>query len=373
MPVAGYATVAATRAFHQLVKDELPEVLSEFSAEPLLLSSLGMGTFPGAADFETDARIAEIVHDLICHGVNVFDTSAHYRYGHSLTALAAGLRVVFQQGHASREALFLISKGGFLSFAGGPPPDFESWFAREIAAKGLGNREELVNNNHLLSPPYLRYQIQLSRRLLDVQTLDAFVIDQPEVHIPRLGKEKFYQQLLACFIMLEQQVAAGHIRYYGISSFDGFRVATDHSLFLSLSALHGLALKAIQGLQADAQASHFRLLQLPYNPLMPEAFTRFNQTVGQGEHMSTLQAAFQLGIFVMGSHALMKGRLAGEDLQLLPALNPVQQLLQFNRSTPGLGCSLVGISQPKHTDDVKVVLAKKPLGKNQFFSLFQRA
>ena len=373
----GHATRAATEAYAKTLGAGLPPGhYSDFLNLHLKLSSLGLGTFPGAASDEVDERYAVIVQRALASGINVIDTAAHYRYGRSARAAGEGLRRAFAGG-VTREQVFVISKGGFLRFDEGMPDDLDAWFETHIARKGLGRRDDLTDV-HLLSPGYIAQQIEDARAALGLETLDAFVVDQPEVHIPHIGKELLNRKLQSVFTVLEQAVKENKIRCYGISTFNGFRVETDHVLFQSLASLQALAQNAAQIAQQEVQAKHgFKLVQLPFNPAMLEGFTRFNQATGQGNVGSTLQAAFQLRIYAMASHTLAKGRLAaaGEDLlrDALPQFaNAAQRALQFNRSTPGLGTSLAGISTPAHLDDLLAVARAAPMARADYLTLYQR-
>lgn len=374
----GFATPEGTRAYAtQHVADTGEGHFSELAKTRIRLSSIGVGTFPGGLSLATDAEVARIVSRALRSGLNVVDTAAHYRYGHALAAVGAGVREAHAQG-VPREAMFLISKGGFLTLRGGKPADFDAWFAAEIEARKLGSRDDLVKNAHLLSPQYIDYQLDLSRQLMGVATLDAFLIDQPEIHIPVIGKEQVNRKLLAVFETLERACEDGRLRHYGISTFDGFRVETDHTLFQSLTSMLGLAQKAATAVTGKAQAQgHFLIAQLPFNQAMTEGFTRFNQATGQGNVASTLQAAYQLGLYMMGSHGMLKGRLAGTSTdavaQSLPLLaNDAQRSIQFNRSTPGLGTTLVGLSQLAHLDDLLAVAHLAPMKRDPYLQMYER-
>ena len=376
--IAGFATPQATKKYADDMSALVAEGhYSDYTADKIKLSSLGVGTFPGEPNNEVDTEIAQIIIKAIASGINVIDTSAHYRYGRSLAAVGAALRTSFA-GNISRESVFVISKGGFLTFRGGYPQDFENWFNKEITEKGLGQTSDLANQVHLLSPEYINYQIDLSRKLMGLETLDMFLVDQPEIHIPLIGKEKTNQKLLKVFIQLEKAVQENRIRAYGISTFDGMRVETDDAKFQSLTSMIGLAEKAALEIHGDANKHGFKLVQVPFNHVMTEAFTRFSQATGQGNMASTLQAAYQLGIYVMASHTLMKGHLAMPQYdQLAPFLalleNPAQRAIQFNRSTPGLGTSLVGMSQMAHLSDLLAVSQILPMTKQSYLNLYAKA
>lgn len=376
--IPGHASRPGTEAYARTFGRRCPpEHFSEFLNFHLKLSSLGLGTFPGAATPEVDRQYVEIISRALLNGINVIDTAAHYRFGRSAEAVGDGLRAAMDEG-VSRDQVFILSKGGFISFAAGLPEDFDAWFEREIAGRGLGTKEDLAPA-HLLSPEYLAFQLEQSRRAIGVETLDAFLVDQPEVHIPVAGKERLLRKLERAFGVLEEAVRDGKLRSYGISTFDAFRVETDHPFFLSLTSLVGLAEKAAKAVQGAGRANHhFKVVQLPFNEAMLEGFTRFNHATGQGNIASTLQAAFQLKVFAMGSHGLLKGHLASrcEDaiLQAMPELaNDAQRAMQFNRSTPGLGTSLMGISTPAHLDDMLAVAQVAPLERAEYLKLYERA
>ncbi len=376
--IPGYCSMRATKNYMTTFGKECAEGhYSDFLNIHLQLSSLGLGTFPGAPTDEVDAQYVDIVAEALTSGINVIDTGAHYRYGRSAAAVGFGIRRAMEAGVA-REQMFLVSKGGFLSFRNERPADLAAWFQKEVVAKGLGRSEDLTQA-HCISPEYIAFQLELSRQLLGVETLDAFLIDQPEVHIPVIGKDQLNRKLEKVFMVLEQAVKDKKLRYYGISTFDGFRVETDNPLFQSITSMQGHAEKAARAIWQDDQAKHqFKVVQMPFNQVMQEGFTRFSQTTGQGNIGSTIQAAHQLGVYLMASHTMFKGHLAKQAMdpvqQAMPMLkNHAQRALQFNRSTPGVGTSLAGISTPAHLQDMLAVARVPPLEKTAYLQMYQRA
>ncbi len=374
--VPGCATTLGTKRYMEHYGAGFPAAhYSDFLHLHYKLSSLGIGSFPGAATDAVDANYADIVEQAALAGINVFDTAAHYRYGRSARATGEGLRRAFAKGVA-RDGVFVVAKGGFLTFDGGPPADFPAWFRRHIVAPGLGTEDDLTQA-HLLSPAYIDRQIDQCRECLGLATLDAFLVDQPEVHIPRIGKEMLNRRLLEVFTALEQAVRQERIAGYGIATFHGLRVATDHSLFQSFTSLLGLAEKAAQAVGGERAKHHFRVAQMPFNQVMIEGFSRFSQATGQGNVASAIQAAHQLKVYVMASHSLLKGHLAAQSAEVVAQAlaglsNAAQRALQFNRSTPGLGTSLVGVSTPAHLEDVLAVARTEPLPRAEYLKMYAR-
>ncbi|MBU2847986.1 aldo/keto reductase [Acidithiobacillus ferriphilus] len=371
--IPGAASSAGTKAyvgrFAGILADEH---FSDFLNTRIKLSSLGVGTFPGAVDDVTDVAVAAIVAQALQSGINVIDTGANYRFGRAGRAVGVGIAKAMAAG-IQREEFFVVGKGGFLTFADGRPEDPLTFFREKVVVKGLGKEADLAQGVHCLSPEYIAWQLDTLRTQMGLETLDVYLIDQPEVHIPVIGKGPMYDKLIDVFTMLEAAVQANKIRYYGISTFNACRVATDDTLFQSLTSLIGLAEKAA----GQGNRHHLRVVQLPFNALMPEAYTRFSQVTGQGNIGSTIQAAFQLKLTIMASHPLGKGLLAREEvpslLEAMPELaDAAQRAIQFVRSTPGIGVTLVGLSMPRHLADLLAVASQLPLPKGRYLAMFEK-
>jgi aryl-alcohol dehydrogenase-like predicted oxidoreductase len=375
--VPGLATRAATERYAQTFGSACAAGhYSDFLNLHLRLSSLGIGTFPGVATDAVDAAYAGIVHRAVLAGINVFDTAAHYRYGRSARALGEGLRRAFADG-VERAQVFVVAKGGFLAFDDGPPADAARWFDAHVVARGLGRREDLAGQ-HCLSPRYVEAQLEAVRAATGLDSLDAFLLDQPEVHYAALGKERAHRRMAEVFEVLERAARDGRIGCYGISSFDALRVETDAVLFQSLTSLLALAERAAHAAGGDARTRHaLRIVQLPFNQAMTEGFTRFSQATGEGNVASSIQAAHQLRVYAMASHVMGKGAFAGTGADAVRARlanlpNDAQRALQFARSTPGIGTALVGVSTPAHLDDVLAVARTAPLARADYLRLFER-
>ena len=162
----------------------------------------------------------------------------------------------------------------------------------------------------------------------------------------------------------------GAIRYYGVATWRGLRCNPKAKAYLSLEALIELAV------QAGGAEHHFRVIQLPYNLAMPEAFSFRNQTI-HGESMTSLQAAERLGLTVMISASLLQSQLARLPASLetrIPGLSTsAQRAVQCVRSTPGITTALVGMKQRTHVEE-NLALAQHPtLTAEQVSQLFDRS
>jgi aryl-alcohol dehydrogenase-like predicted oxidoreductase len=238
---------------------------------------------------------------------------------------------------------------------------------REYVESGILDPKELAGGMHCIAPQFLQNQIERSRRNLGLETIDVFYLHNPESQLADVSPEVFHERLKQAFALLENSVKTGKLRYYGIATWNAFRVPGGSRDYIGLPDVAELA-RAVGG-----PSHHFRFVQLPFNLAMPEAFELANQTL-EKKNTSLLTAASRLGIAVVGSATLYQGRLTHG----LPA--PIQQKLgmksdpenaiQFARSAPGLTTSLIGMGHKEHvTANLKPALVP-PARSDEWARLF---
>jgi len=69
---------------------------------------------------------------------------------------------------------------------------------------------------------------------LDLDSIDLYYVHNPETQLAERSAEAVYDQLEATFTRLEERVADGDIRHYGVATWEAFRVPADHDSYLSL-------------------------------------------------------------------------------------------------------------------------------------------
>jgi aryl-alcohol dehydrogenase-like predicted oxidoreductase len=320
-----------------------PEHVS--GANDLWLSSIGLGTYLGEPDDATDQAYIEAIVTALRSGINLLDTAINYRHQRSERNIGAALAQLFRTGELNRDEVFICTKAGYLSLDGTMPEDPRGYFAREYIEPGILDPKQLAGGMHCMAPAYLENQIERSRRNLDVETIDLFYVHNPESQLSEISREMFHQRLHQAFVMLEEQVKVGKLRYYGLATWNGFRVAEDAREHLNLFDVVKLAQ------EAGGQRHHFRFVQLPFNLAMTEAYALANQTSGK-EKMSLLAAASGLGVAAIGSATLYQSRLTHglPDFvgQTLGMNSDAENAIQFSRSTPGLTSSLIGMRRKEH-------------------------
>jgi aryl-alcohol dehydrogenase-like predicted oxidoreductase len=335
----------------------------------LQLSSIGLGTYLGRYDDDTDTAYGAAIERALQLGCNVLDTAINYRCMRSERSIGATLQKLIGAGQLRRDQVVVATKGGFVPFDGAPPPDPEENFQRTYVDSKICSPNDLVAGCHCMTPAYLADQIRRSRENLGLETIDIYYLHNPETQRPEVGETEFQARLRAAFELFERKVAEGEIGVYGTATWDGYRCDPGEAGYLSLTDLDRLA-REVGGTQ-----HHFRAIQLPVNLALPEAFSFFNQA-HDNEAYSTLQLAARLGQITMASASIFQSRLArslpAELAKVFPGLqSDAQRALQFTRSTPGLTTALVGMAQIPHVEENLAVAKVSPVPEAQYMQLFQ--
>ncbi|HUK26714.1 MAG TPA: aldo/keto reductase [Terriglobales bacterium] len=311
----------------------------------LCLSSIGMGTYLGEPDDAADQEYVEAAIAALRSGINVLDTAINYRHQRSERNLGAALRRLVDGGELRRDEVLVCTKAGYLSFDGNAPADPRGYFIREYVEPGILDPRQIAGGMHCMAPAYLENQIERSRRNLGLETIDVFYIHNPESQLAEVSRAVFAQRLKEAFGLLEKQVKAGKLQYYGLATWSAFRVAEGSRDCVELHEVVKLAE------EAGGEHHHLRFVQLPFSLAMPEAYALANQGVGK-ERSSFLNAALRLGIAVVGSATLCQGRLAHSlpDAvgRILGMKSDAENAIQFSRSAPGLATALVGMGHKEH-------------------------
>jgi aryl-alcohol dehydrogenase-like predicted oxidoreductase len=348
----------------------------------LNISSLGIGTYLGAADDATDQSYTDALITAGTGGINLFDTAINYRNQRSERAVGAALRQL------QRDEIVVCTKAGFLTPG---------------AVPGFLQPEQVVGKMHSMDPDFLADQIDRSRANLGVDTIDVFYLHNPETQLGFLTRDEFDERLGRACARLEQLAADQKIRWYGAATWDGFRKGA-----LNLPRMVELAL------EAGGPEHHFRFIQLPFNLGMVEAFLpvgmgipgaklqerpgpvgqailpadslsagpaapgaawSFDPGPGGTRPESVLQAASRLGVAAIASATLSQGQVLDHIPKALadslPGLTNAQRAIQFTRSTPGVAAALVGMSRPAHVIENLGVAPVVPITHEQYLRLYQ--
>ncbi|MGH7275690.1 MAG: aldo/keto reductase [Candidatus Rokuibacteriota bacterium] len=335
------------------------------------VSTVGLGTYLGREDAETDVAYQDAIVRALELGINVIDTAVNYRHQRSERAVRTALATAFARGLARRDEVVVATKGGYIPFDGGVPRDPRAWFTATYLEAGIIEPGDVVGGSHCMTPRYLADQIGRSRANLGLETLDVYYLHNPEAQLEEVDRPEFLARVRAAFEALEQAVRDGTIRRYGTATWNGYRADPGGPGYLSLEELVAAAR------DVGGPDHHFKMIQLPYNLAMPEAFVRANQAV-QGALVPLTEAAKRLGVFVVASASVYQGQLTRNLPPMVATLLPglatdAQRALQYVRSTPGIGTALVGMKSVAHVEENAGVAAVPPQSWAEFQRFFTAA
>jgi aryl-alcohol dehydrogenase-like predicted oxidoreductase len=368
--IAGHATAEGTTRYVASQTERTTAAHFREFPDGARASSIGLGTYLGREDAATDSLYEKAIARALERGINVLDSAINYRHQRSERAIGRALAACIARGIVARDSVVVTTKGGYLAFDGEAPPDPRAYFSATYVQPGIVRPGDVVGW-HCMTPRFLADQLERSRANLGVDTIDVYYLHNPETQLDEVERPAFLTRLRAAFGALEEAVQASRIRWYGAATWNGFRAAPQERNHLSLAEVLAAAR------DAGGADHHFRVVQLPYNLAMPEAFTLANQRADAGL-VPMLRAAEHAGLYTMASASMMQGQLSrGLPAELATTLSGLtsdgQRALQFVRSTPGVGTALVGMKAVAHVEENAGVGRTPPVPWEQFQRLFTAA
>ncbi|WP_136715803.1 aldo/keto reductase [Halorientalis salina] len=333
-----------------------------------VVSSIGVGTYLGNPTDAADEGYHDAIVRALESGVNVVDTAINYRNQRSERVVGEAIA----DADVDREAVLVATKGGFVGFDGDRPDDPGRYVRDEYVEPGIVDRDDLAMGQHCIAPDYIDDQLDRSLANLDLDTVDLYYVHNPETQLGTQSRDAVYDQLEATFTRLEERADEGDIRHYGVATWEGFRVGSDHDNYLSLPEIVSRARAASD--RAGTDSTHLRAIQLPFNIYMADAFTVDSHEGAEGPQ-SALWFANDAGLDVFTSASIMQGKLAaempGEVEAKLDGDTRAQRAINFARSAPGVTSSLVGMGSPDHVAENVDAGTFEPLGADAFDTVFE--
>jgi aryl-alcohol dehydrogenase-like predicted oxidoreductase len=369
MKFAGSATLEGTEHFRNRFEGKIPPAHFRRS-QGRWLSSIGIGTYLGNHDAETDRLYQEAVVRAVESGCNVIDTAINYRFQRSERSIGAALRDLATRGF-NREEIVVATKGGFIPYDSEPPKDVRSYFDEAFVKPGIARVSDIIAGCHCMTPRYLLNQLDCSLSNLDLECVDIYYVHNPEMQLGKISRPEFNDRLLRAFEALEGAVSAGKIGFYGTATWNGYRSEPTVKDYLSIADVVEAATKA------GGNSHHFKFIQLPLNLGMTEALSLANQEV-RGKQLTLLQSVEALGLTVMCSASMLQGQLARNLPSVISETfegleTDGQRALQFVRSTPGVTTALVGMKQIQHVEENLKTARFPPAPWEQYSKLFHAA
>jgi len=266
LAVSGFATEEGTTQF----KNRFPTLTGEFNIlgrTDLICSPVGFGTY------RCDVRVAEhraALTKAIRMGVNLIDTSSNYANGNAERMIGETLQTLISTNEIQRSEMIIVSKGGYIQ--GENYERISKIAADEDSDLSPGSElSELVRYSnglwHSIHPDFLKDQITRSLERLNLETIDVYLLHNPEYYIQAAIRERipedevrdtYESRIQKAFAYLETEVSIGRIKWYGISS-NTFPKSEDA---IDRTALERIWIAAQSSLGSN---NHFAVIQFPMN------------------------------------------------------------------------------------------------------------
>jgi aryl-alcohol dehydrogenase-like predicted oxidoreductase len=349
----GHATPEGTR--ERAATDTLGEGFYR-EVDGLTLSTIGMGSYLGETDEQAREDYQESARRALEHGVTLLDTAVNYRHQASERDLG---RAIADAGN--REGVFVVTKGGFVHGDIDAGQDPETYLREAFLDAGVVGEDDVVRGMHCMHPDYLREELATSLENLGLDTVDLYMVHNPETQLDQgVDEDVVYERLEEAFAMLERERENGRVRGYGIATWQGLRAEPDEDVHLSLARVVEAAERAHEQADVGFEEPGLAGVQLPFNMHLLEAAGVPTQVV-DGQPVPALRAIDRYDLIGLTSASLMQGGLLGrvtpQARELLEVGDDLPAALQFARSARGVATALVGMGTPDHVDDNVETLA----------------
>jgi len=362
--ITGYATPEGTKKFAERQNQDSHKNYK--NVHNLTLSNVGIGTYLGNPDTETDKLVQDAIKKSILGGINVIDSAINYRAQKAERSVGNAISQLIDNDDISREEIFVSTKNGYVTNDGDIKEDLMQYVMREYGKTGIVKEGDISPGYHCMTIPYLNDQLERSLKNLGLDCVDLMYLHnsvEGQTHLPR---EQFLKNLKDVFEFYEKKRKEGKIRFYGMATWECFRTTPENPLFLQLAEVMDLAM------QVGGKEHGFRFIQLPFNLMLDQAYMTKNHNVS-GKTVSVLEAAQEFNLGVFTSVPIMQGKLlATNAIPELGNFSTSVRLLQFVRSTPGITAPLIGHKLESHVKENMNVMKIPPLSELEFNNLVKR-
>ena len=108
--ITGFATPEGTKKFAERQNEDVQKNYKNI--QDLTLSNVGVGTYLGNPDSETDYMVQDAVKKSILGGINVIDSAINYRAQKAERSVGNAIAQLIDNNDISREELFVSTKSG---------------------------------------------------------------------------------------------------------------------------------------------------------------------------------------------------------------------------------------------------------------------
>ncbi|MBN9413006.1 MAG: aldo/keto reductase [Candidatus Paracaedimonas acanthamoebae] len=301
-------------------------------------AQIGIGTY------SIHSSLEPILQEALNKGISLIDTAPNYRENVAQKEIGGFLKERNEFSLLHGNSLKITTKVGF------------------FAAK---DKEYLLRNSiidtknthhcHNIQEKYIKYQVTQNLEELGVSTIEGVFIHNPEAQLNVSERGLLLRNLQKVFEVLEEFVAQGKIKKYGVATWSGFGTPSKAPAF-SVKELYELA-------RQICSDHHFSLIQTPISLVNCHHISSYFQQKGP------LFEAQEFGVKVYASSPLHGGSLPKVVDQKLANylgtnLTKAQACLLFSMSAPVIDTVLTSPSNLSQLNDSVKVKYLESIEKN---------
>ena len=183
--IEGFATSEGTENFARKSsahKDNFRKI------QDLTLANVGIGTYLGNPDADTDLQQKNAIKKSVLYGVNVIDTAINYRAQKSERTVGKAISELIDEGKISRNEIFISTKNGYVTNDGDAPEDFMQYVMREFGKTGIVKEGDISSQYNCITTPFLEDQLARSKKNLGLECIDLMYLHnavEGQLQMPR--------------------------------------------------------------------------------------------------------------------------------------------------------------------------------------------
>lgn len=297
--IKGFADIEGTQEYFSNLKKVEKWIVHNSN---FFYSKIGLGTFIGNFSNEHSKLFRESISYALLNGINFIDTSINYRGMKSERDIGIVITRLIEAGEINRNQFVISSKAGIIPGDG------------EIMLRPINYMQEnLIDTNILdkkavfiedtlwltMSPKYYEFALEISRKHLNLCTIDIYYMHELELSMRHYGPKEFYRKLEYIIIAYENMVSDGKIREYGMATWESFQLDSSDDRYISLE-------KIMEIVNSVNSNHHFKHLMLPLNIHKKDCIDKKTQSY-KGESLTIVKCAKKFGIQVHTSGSIGQG------------------------------------------------------------------
>jgi aryl-alcohol dehydrogenase-like predicted oxidoreductase len=258
MIISNYASLIGTERYFKRISKSFPNLIPEswyrkIEGINFYFSRIGFGTY--RVTYQNKEHI-DALREALISGINVIDTSSNYGDGASEILIGNVLKELMDAKRIQRDEVIIITKAGYI----------QGKNLKLYLEKNFPETIKVSNSlYHCIHPEFLEAQIEISLRRMNLQTIDIFLLHNPEYYLKIYNDKDIYlKRIEKALNFLEKKREEKLIQYYGISS-NTFVVPPEHKEHTDLNRILNIAPPGFKVVQFPANLLETGYLQKYYD------------------------------------------------------------------------------------------------------------